>query len=459
MDDFKLNAAKIIAAQQKKSRAQSPDSVSNWDSSEPEETVNNVSSGEEISTRSTRSQKDRRSTLQDKKPKKRTSTSTPKKQQERSRGAPSKATDVSSSGSNMRKGVNSFVDRHADDSVERTRDVESRGSRKLKDDDNPPYDFSSALGASDANRGSPADLRPGQSRKGNNYDIPEGSPRQKRRGSWDVSDEDERIIMEELGGTMEDQGKETIASSHGGGRGEAKKEGDKHKSKWSLRKKKTTSGSNKGNINNAMNVSQQHLIANSGDYDASVLYNEEKDFSVVEDQDPSRNETVEEALMRKETKDARYIYHFHQGSTRYFDTRNGQNEVYMSNVADKSEKLVRRCISEVFSTLRIVADFFVILFLEFLRFLTFRIIGACLVGVVVIAGDFLLKPFLTSCFNSICQPVAAFSYNCCVACRTISLPLRDTLTALCTPCAMLLRAIRLVEVNWNSNKRMDVEEV
>lgn len=50
--------------------------------------------------------------------------------------------------SNMRKGVNSFVDRHADDSVERTRDVESRGGRKLKDDDNPPYDFSGALGAS-----------------------------------------------------------------------------------------------------------------------------------------------------------------------------------------------------------------------------------------------------------------------------------------------------------------------
>lgn len=55
-----------IAAQQKKNRAQSPDSASNWDSSEPEETNNNVSSGEEVSIRSTKSQKERRSKSQGK---------------------------------------------------------------------------------------------------------------------------------------------------------------------------------------------------------------------------------------------------------------------------------------------------------------------------------------------------------------------------------------------------------
>ncbi|KAJ8024105.1 hypothetical protein HOLleu_36739 [Holothuria leucospilota] len=196
-----------IAAQQKKNRAQSPDSASNWDSSEPEETINNVSSGEEVSIRSTKSQKERRSKSQASKQKQQTAAASTPKKQHGQKQTPTKTSTIKT-GSAMQKGINSFVDRNAEESGTDSRPVSSRASRKLQDD-NPPYDFSAALDIKDSNQGSPADVRPGRSRKGSQYDMPAaGKPaQQKRRGSWDDSeeDEDEMIIMEELRGVMEDE--------------------------------------------------------------------------------------------------------------------------------------------------------------------------------------------------------------------------------------------------------------
>ena len=146
----------------------------------------------------------------------------------------------------------------------------------------------------------------------------------------------------------------------------------------------------------------------------------------------------------------------------YFTT-NDLNMPFHFQFSCRSEKLVRRCAREVFGALRIVVDFFLIFLLEFLRFLAYNIIGLFLVGLLTTFGDYLFKPVLAALFNSILQPVAVFLYNGGVALQTVFNPLIDILRGVFTQIAMLLRALRLVEINWKrgpeQNTLRSMEEV
>ncbi|XP_022111753.1 uncharacterized protein LOC110991005 [Acanthaster planci] len=125
----------------------------------------------------------------------------------------------------------------------------------------------------------------------------------------------------------------------------------------------------------------------------------------------------------------------------------------MTGIADKSEKLVRRGVQEVFAALRIFVDFLLILILELLRFLAYNVFGLLFVGLLTTFGDYFFKPVLAAMFNSILQPLAVFLYNVGMALKTIFGPLIDIFRALLIQFAMLLRAFRLVEVNWRAGPR------
>lgn len=131
----------------------------------------------------------------------------------------------------------------------------------------------------------------------------------------------------------------------------------------------------------------------------------------------------------------------------------------MTTIADKSELIFRRCAREIFATLRILVDFFLIFLLEGLRFLAYNIVSAFLVGVTTGFGDYFLRPVATAIFNGLCQPLAMFWFNVGVATRTSTRPFVDTLHNFLSLVAMVIRAFRLVEVNHNRPQRTAVEDV
>ena len=131
----------------------------------------------------------------------------------------------------------------------------------------------------------------------------------------------------------------------------------------------------------------------------------------------------------------------------------------MTAIADKSERIFRRCAQEIFATLRILVDFFLIFLLEGLRFFTFNIIGSLLVGLLTGLGEYFLKPFSTALFNGLCQPIAIFFYNVGVATRTATNPFMDILRNFLGQLSVLVRSFRLVEINWKNGHQSSIEDV
>ena len=75
-------------------------------------------------------------------------------------------------------------------------------------------------------------------------------------------------------------------------------------------------------------------------------------------------------------------------------------------------------------------------------------------GLLTTFGDYLYKPVLAAFFNAILQPMAVFLYNIGVGLRTIMTPLIDIMRSVFTQIAMLLRAFRLVELNWRTGAEL-----
>ncbi|XP_033645827.1 uncharacterized protein LOC117305150 [Asterias rubens] len=456
MDDFKLNAAKMIAAQQKqRNGARSPESDSNWDSSEPENTLPNISSEEDVSTVSTHSRR-REKNATPKAPKQPSSTKHQSQthpqgnkpvmphhlaingEQSPKKSSPASSMRSGQGGKATKAGVNVFVDRGSVDSSDDDFSVASKKSVPRKPE-RPPFDFRNAI-TEPQREDVVKSERPGKSRKGKVYDP---SPEKMNQS---INSDQKQLIVDTP-------------------------DGKPKKKNWKVNLGfQSTENDATMNDNNNLSYSQRDMgmltTAMSSDVELKKMEGRMSQMSekdAGDDLGKYDEAGLENSHLLIKENTQRYIYRYNHGSMKYYDTRTGREDIYMTAIADKSEKLVRRCAREVFGALRIVVDFFLIFLLEFLRFLAYNIIGLFLVGLLTTFGDYLFKPVLAALFNSILQPVAVFLYNTGVALQTVFKPLIDILRGVFTQIAMLLRALRLVEINWKrgpeQNTLRSMEEV
>ncbi|XP_072047760.1 uncharacterized protein [Amphiura filiformis] len=507
MDDFKFNAAKMIAAQNKKTRPISPESESNWDSSEGENTAPHISSDEGEQT-SIISNKNKGKTKNSTKGNNNNTVAKPVTNSSNQHLKPSnllngERTPVKNSpaasirsGASKKGNVTVFVDNHGFDSDEDDDPVSvaSKVSKKsLRKDDRPPYDFRNALqGTPQPGPDASNQQRPGKSRKGNTYDPKPKKPEstEEKDSDWDDSEE-ERETLQAIRQEMEkhskkgSETKEDLTSSPETKDNKNNNTNGKSKN-WIVKPRgrsrnpkppKSPSPNSPSPRSQRLTTTTSEIelrkikagMSASGNYDnlyenAEELIETENYGKDTQSSAHAGNFSPSMAVPSLPTsgfnniRDNRYVYLYDHGSTAYYDTRYGRQEIYMTRIADKSEHMVRKCSLEFFAALRIVADFFIILILEFLRFITYHLISVLLVGLLTTLGDYLIKPVLAAFFNTILQPFAVFLYNIGVAYRTVMMPLIDVMRSVFTQLAMLLRAFRLVELNWrtsaeNSNQR------
>lgn len=82
-----------------------------------------------------------------------------------------------------------------------------------------------------------------------------------------------------------------------------------------------------------------------------------------------------------------------------------------------------------------------------------------LVGLVTAIGDHILKPLLVATFSSLLQPLLLFLLRLLRGLRDLVDPLMDVLARTCSQLAVLLRALRLVEINLRMDRRTDPGDV
>lgn len=108
---------------------------------------------------------------------------------------------------------------------------------------------------------------------------------------------------------------------------------------------------------------------------------------------------------------------------------------------------IRRGWQEFFAALRILTGFVFIFLVELLLFLIRDTVYKLSVKIIVIFGNFLVKPLLSNVFNAIIQPVLVFLWNIFAAIRNMFEPIIDILRSIAHQIAVVLEALRLVNIN------------
>ncbi|XP_050180293.1 uncharacterized protein LOC126644690 isoform X2 [Myiozetetes cayanensis] len=80
-------------------------------------------------------------------------------------------------------------------------------------------------------------------------------------------------------------------------------------------------------------------------------------------------------------------------------------------------------------------------------------IQALVVGVLTAVGDHVLKPLLAAAFHSLLQPLLLFLLKVLGGIRDLVDPVLDVVARLCSQLAVLLRAVRLVEIRLHPDTR------
>ena len=144
---------------------------------------------------------------------------------------------------------------------------------------------------------------------------------------------------------------------------------------------------------------------------------------------------------------------------------------YMGNVADKwastrtsvccevwaitqyvhfwcrSEEYAKRCVEEVFSTLRVGSDFLIVFLLGCCHYLMNSITRKLCCGLAHICTDSLFKPLVHVCFNGCCWPTLSMCRHICHGVVIALSPLLELLRRLTDMVVKLAAACRLVQVN------------
>lgn len=80
-------------------------------------------------------------------------------------------------------------------------------------------------------------------------------------------------------------------------------------------------------------------------------------------------------------------------------------------------------------------------------------IQALVVGVLTAVGDHVLKPLLAAAFHSLLQPLLLFLLKVLGGVRDLTDPVLDVVARVCSQLAVLLRAVRLVEIRLRPDLR------
>ncbi|XP_013382588.1 uncharacterized protein LOC106153267 [Lingula anatina] len=174
----------------------------------------------------------------------------------------------------------------------------------------------------------------------------------------------------------------------------------------------------------------------------------------VNGKDPNqikKERKVKTVVHHTDPDDNKYVYYFEDSSTEYYAARPDEVDAALPKIADKAEMISRRIALEFFGVLRLIVGFFIIFVVELYRFVMRHILHPILVGILVVTGDYLIKPVLSAIFNGILQPVSIFLYNLFVALRTGLNPLIDIINGFARQVAVILGAFRLVVVNNTHN--------
>ncbi|KAM7056873.1 uncharacterized protein M8220_003161 isoform 2-T2 [Acridotheres tristis] len=118
-----------------------------------------------------------------------------------------------------------------------------------------------------------------------------------------------------------------------------------------------------------------------------------------------------------------------------------------------SEWTVQRKLRQVFALPRCLVSVFSLFLVELIRFLGEAVVQALVVGVLTAIGDHVLKPLLAAAFHSLLQPLLLFLLKVLGGVRDLTDPVLDVVARVCSQLAVLLRAVRLVEIRLRPDLR------
>ena len=95
-----------------------------------------------------------------------------------------------------------------------------------------------------------------------------------------------------------------------------------------------------------------------------------------------------------------------------------------------------------------MVDFMMIFVLELFEFVIHWIVLRLVMGILSVMGDHVVKPILTTLFNGFIQPGLIFLWNIFSGLRNMVQPVLDISREFTLQIATVLRAFRLVEMNW-----------
>ena len=113
----------------------------------------------------------------------------------------------------------------------------------------------------------------------------------------------------------------------------------------------------------------------------------------------------------------------------------------------RSEEYAKRCVEEVFSTLRVGSDFLIVFLLGFCHYLMNSITRKLCCGLALICTDSLFKPLVHVCFNGCCWPTLSMCRHICHGVVIALSPLLELIRMLVDMAVKLAAACRLVNVN------------
>lgn len=81
----------------------------------------------------------------------------------------------------------------------------------------------------------------------------------------------------------------------------------------------------------------------------------------------------------------------------------------------------------------------------------YSIFRPLIIGLIQLASDYFFKPLLTVIFNGIIQPPLIFLYNIATSLRDLCDPIAEAMGYFLREIAVVLRAIRLIEIRRGSD--------
>ena len=106
---------------------------------------------------------------------------------------------------------------------------------------------------------------------------------------------------------------------------------------------------------------------------------------------------------------------------------------------------VRHGVQELFGPLHIICDLFVIFLLELVKLVFATVFQKFIVGMLTVIGDCILKPLLSSLFNSLLQPLFVMLWNTTTGVRRFVQPMVLLIADILQPITYLVRSFRLIE--------------